>query len=96
MRGPLNRGPLTIPMNTHLSILVGFVGGKPLKQQRSGFVGEQNIGMSKLKGSLTEKAPTARVKDLEGTKGVPRKGDRSNSWFDCVLLSILYMFEPSC
>ena len=31
---------------------------------------------------------------LEGTKGVPRNGGRN--WLDRVLLSILYMFKPSC
>ena len=32
---------------------------------------------------------------LEGSKGVPRNGGRNN-WLDCVLLSIIYMFKPSC
>ena len=56
--------------------MVSLEGTKGENVMYSGFVGEQNIGMSKLKGSLTEKAPTARVKDLEGTKGVPRNGAR--------------------
>ena len=34
------------------------------------------------------------VESLEGTKGVPRNGAVGNSWFDCILLSIRYMFKP--
>ena len=33
---------------------------------------------------------------LEGTKGFQGMGVVSNNWFDCVLLSIVYMLKPSC
>ena len=34
--------------------------------------------------------------DLEGTKGSQGMWVVSNVWFDRVLLSISYMFKPSC
>ena len=37
-----------------------------------------------------------RPYNLEGIKGSQGMGVESNHWFDRVLLSILYMFQPSC
>ena len=34
--------------------------------------------------------------NLEGTKWSQGMGVVSNNWFDCGLLSILYIFKPSC
>ena len=33
---------------------------------------------------------------LEGTRGSQGMGVVSSSWFDIVLVSIVYMFKPSC
>ena len=43
----------------------------------------------------SRRAETPRI-SLEGTKGSQGMGVVSSNWFDHILLSIIFMFKPSC
>ena len=45
---------------------------------------------------VTTGAPWRCLTHLEGARGSQGMGIVSNNWFDRGLLSILYMFKPSC
>ena len=71
------------------------VAGGPGRWRRPASAGAaESLDSIELDSIRLEGAPPRRAsRELRGSRGM---GVVSNNWLDCVLLSILYMFKPSC